>query len=194
VPLTDPRKPTLQGKYKVPHFDGKGEADAEFTKAGVPTTFLLTSFYWDNLIHFGMGPRKGPDGKLVFALPMGDKKLPGIAAEDIGRCAYGVFKRGTEFIGRRVGIAGDHPTGAQMAATLGAALGQPVTYYPMPFDDYRKLGFPGADDLGNMFQFKHNFEKEFCGARSLEFSRSLNPALQTFAGWAAANKARIAIP
>ena len=143
----------------------------------MPTTFLHTSFYWDNLIYFGMGPRKGPDGKLVFALPMGDRKLPGIGAEDIGRCAYGVFQR-PDLIGKSIGIAGDHPTGAQIAATLGQAVSQPVGYYAMPFDDYRKLGFPGADDLGNMFQFKHDFEKEFCGARSVEFSRSLNPKLE----------------
>ncbi|MEO5956364.1 MAG: NmrA family NAD(P)-binding protein, partial [Nitrospiraceae bacterium] len=65
VPLSDNRMPTLMGKYKVPHFDAKGEADAEFMKRGVPTTFLLTSFYWDNLIHFGMGPKKGPDGALA---------------------------------------------------------------------------------------------------------------------------------
>ncbi|WP_414663607.1 NmrA/HSCARG family protein [Horticoccus sp. 23ND18S-11] len=193
VPISDPRMPTLQEKFKVPHFDAKGEADALFTAAGVPTTFLLTSFYWDNLIYFGMGPRKGADGKLTFALPMGDKKLPGIAAEDIGRCAYGVFKRGSELIGRTVGIAGEHPTGAQMAAALGRALGQPVSYYPMPFDAYRKLGFPGADDLGNMFQYKHDFEKEFCGARSVDFSRSLNPQLQNFDAWLAANVKRIPI-
>ncbi len=193
VPLSDSRMPTLHGKYKVPHFDGKGEADAAFTQLGLPVTFLLTSFYWDNLIYFGMGPRKGPDGRLVFALPMGDKKLPGIAAEDIGRCAYGVFQRGRELIGRTVGIAGEHLTGAQMAAALGRAFGQPVTYQAVPFDAYRKLGFPGADDLGNMFQYKHDFEAQFCGARNLEFSRSLNPALQTFAAWLAVNKDRIVI-
>ncbi len=192
VPLSDNRMPTLQEKYKVPHFDAKGEANVEFTQAGVPTTFLHTSLYWDNLIYFGMGPRKGPDGKLVFALPMGGRKLPGIGAEDIGRCAYGVFQR-PDLIGKSIGIAGDHPTGAQMAATLGQAVSQPVGYYAMPFDDYRKLGFPGADDLGNMFQFKHDFEKEFCGARSVEFSRSLNPKLQTFAQWVATNKERIPI-
>ena len=84
VPLNDNRMPTLQGKYKVPHFDAKAEADAYFTEAGLPVTFFLTSFYWDNLIHFGMGPKKGADGKLAFTLPMGDKKLPGIAASDIG--------------------------------------------------------------------------------------------------------------
>src|SRR5262249_10116703 len=100
VPLSDDRMPTLHGKYKVPHFDGKGEADHFFADAGVPTTYLLTSFYWDNLITFGMGPKRGPDGKLAITLPMGDRKLPAIAAEDIGRCAYGIFKRGKELIGK----------------------------------------------------------------------------------------------
>ena len=190
VPLTDTRMPTLQGKYKVPHFDAKGEANAFFSEAGVPTTFLNTSFYWDNLIHFGMGPKKGPDGKLAFVLPMSDKKLPGIAAEDIGRCAYGVFKR-PDLVGKTVGIAGEHLTGAQMAAELGKAMGQEVAYNAVTPEVYRGFGFPGADDLGNMFQFKADFEKDFCGARDLGFSRSLNPRLQTFAQWLGANKERI---
>lgn len=191
VPIDDNRMPTLHGKYKVPHFDGKGSSDHFFTDAGVPTTFLLTSFYWDNLIHFGMGPKKGEDGKLAFVLPMADKKLPGIAAEDIGRCAYGVFKAGDTYIGQRIGIAGDHPTGAEMAKGLSDALGQEVVYTYVPPEVYRTFGFPGADDLGNMFQYKRDFETEFCAARSLAVSRSLNPALQTFAEWARANKDRI---
>jgi uncharacterized protein YbjT (DUF2867 family) len=191
VPLSDDRMPTLMGKYKVPHLDAKGEADEIFRKLGVPTTFLLTSFYWDNLIFFGMAPKKGPDGKFVFNLPMGDKKLPGIAVEDIGKCAYGIFKRGTEFIGKTVGIAGEHLTGAQMAAALSKALGQEVRYNAVPFDVYRGLGFPGADDLGNMFQFKHDFQEVFCGARNLGVARALNPELQTFEQWLAKNKSRI---
>src|SRR5262249_57835394 len=110
VPLSDDRMPTLMGKYKVPHFDGKGMSDHLFTDQGVPTTFLLTSFYWDNFIYFGMGPKKGPDGKLAITLPMGDKKLPGIAAEDIGRCVFGILKQGAEFVGKSVGVAGGHLT------------------------------------------------------------------------------------
>ena len=190
VPLTDTRMPTLQGKYKVPHFDAKGEANQAFSDLGVPTTFLNTSFYWDNLIHFGMGPKKGEDGRLAFVLPMGDRKLPGIAAEDIGRCAYGVFKR-PELVGKTAGIAGEHLTGAQMAAALTKALGQEVVHNAVTPEAYRGFGFPGADDLGNMFQFKAEFEKEFCGARDLGFSRSLNPRLQTFDAWLAANASRI---
>ncbi|MCC6746988.1 MAG: NmrA family NAD(P)-binding protein, partial [Deltaproteobacteria bacterium] len=191
VPTSDARMPTLQGKYKVPHFDGKGEADRLFAGLGVPTTFLATSFYWDNLIHFGMGPKKGEDGKLGFVLPMADKKLPGIAAEDIGRCAYGILRAGSHWIGRTVGIAGEHLTGTEMAAALSAALGKPVNYAYVPPEVYRTFGFPGADDMANMFQFKRDFEHVYCGARDLGISRQLNPRLQTFSAWLAQNKERI---
>jgi uncharacterized protein YbjT (DUF2867 family) len=191
VPLDDDRMPTLMGRYKVPHFDAKAEANAFFTERGVPTTFLLTSFYWDNLIYFGMGPQKGPDGTLVFTLPMGDKKLPAMASEDIGRCAYGIFKAGDAYIGKTVGIAGEHLTGAQMAAALTKALGQEVRYNAVPPDVYRSFGFPGAEDTGNMFQFKADFEAYYCGARNLDESRALNPSLQTFDQWLARNKDRI---
>jgi len=191
VPLSDDRMPTLMGKYKVPHFDAKGESDRFFREQGVPTTFLLTSFYWENLIFFGMGPKKGPDGALAITLPMGDKKLPQIAVEDIGKCAYGIFKGGREYVGRTLGIAGEHLTGAQMAAALSRALGREVRYNDVPPEAYRKFGFPGADDLGNMFQFNRDFADAFCAARSLEVSRALNPELQTFDQWLARNKGRI---
>jgi uncharacterized protein YbjT (DUF2867 family) len=189
-PLDDDRMPTLMGKYKVPHFDAKGESDHEFTDRGVPTTFLLTSFYWDNLIHFGMGPKKGPDGVLAFTLPMGDKPLPGIAAEDIGACAYGIFKR-PDLIGETIGIAGEHPTGAQMAASLGRALGQEVRYNAVTPAQFRGFGFPGAEDLGNMFQYKADFGESFCGVRHVEKARALHPGLQTFDQWLAKNASRI---
>lgn len=191
VPLDDRRLPTLLGKYKVPHFDSKADANRLFTELGVPTTFLLTSFYWENFILFGMGPKKGPDGKLALTLPMGDKKLPGMAAEDIGKCAYGIFKRGAEFIGKTVGVAGEHLTGAQMAEALTAALGREVRYNEVSPDAYRSFGFPGAEDLGNMFQFKRDFQEDYLRPRDLERSRSLNPELQTFTQWLSRNKDRI---
>jgi uncharacterized protein YbjT (DUF2867 family) len=184
--LDDPRMPTLHGKYKVPHFDGKGEADRYFREAGVPTTFLLTVFYWDNFIHFGAGPKAGPDGTLALTMPLGDKKLPAIAAEDIGKCAYGIFKR-PDLIGQTVGIAGGHLTGEEMAAGLSKALGVTVRYNDVPPEVYRSFGFPGADDMGNMFQFKRDFNDYYCSSRSIELARSLNPELQSYEQWLAAN-------
>ncbi len=191
VPLSDDRMPTLMEKYKVPHFDGKGESDELFTESGVPTTFLRTSFYWDNFIYFGSGPQRGPDGKLAITFPLGAAKLPGIAAEDIGKCAYGIFKRGPEFVAKTIGIAGEHLTGAEMAAALTKALGQDIGYNDVPPGVFRSFDFPGADDLGNMFQFKRDFEEDYCGIRDLDKSRSLNPDLQSFDTWLAANASRI---
>jgi len=193
VPLDDDRMPTLQGKYKVPHFDAKAVANQEFTNRGVPTTFLLTSFYWDNAINFGTGPKRGSDGALAITMPMGDKALPGMAAEDIGKAAYGIFKAGTAYIGKTVGVAGEHLTGAQMAAAFSRALGQPVAYHDVPPDVYRGFGFPGADDMGNMFQYKRDVNEQYVAARSLDETRRLNPALQTFDAWLARNKDRISL-
>jgi len=134
-----------------------------------------------------MGPAKGPDGNYGFTLPTGQARLPGMAVEDIGRCALGIFERGDEFIGRTVGIAGEHLTGAEMAAAIGKAMGLEVIHNDVEPALYRTFGFPGAEDLGNMFQFKRDFEADFRGARDPEFSRSLNPRLQTFEQWLEAN-------
>jgi uncharacterized protein YbjT (DUF2867 family) len=191
VPLDDDRMPTLMGRYKVPHFDAKAEANEAFRELGVPTTFLNTVFYWDNFIHFGSGPKRGEDGMLGFVLPMGDAKLPAIAVEDIGRCAHGIFKEGSEMVGRTLGIAGEHLSGAEMAEQMAEALGEPVRHIAMDPADYRKLGFPGAEDMGNMFQFYRDFEEPFRASRSVELARRLNPSLQTFREWLAGNASRI---
>ncbi len=191
VPLSDDRMPTLMGKYKVPHFDAKGEADQIFRDLEVPTTFLLASFYWDNFIHFGMGPKKGADGKLALTLPMAKKKLAGIAAEDIGKVAYAIFDRGDEMIGKTVGIAGGHQTGVQLAKSMSKALGREVVYNEITPAAFRALGFPGAEDLGNMFQFYSEFEQDCCDMRNISETKSLNPELQTFDRWLTQNKSRI---
>jgi uncharacterized protein YbjT (DUF2867 family) len=183
--------PTLMGKYKVPHFDAKSEGDHAFTDAGVPTTFLLTSWYYENLIYFGSGPKRGADGKLAITFPLGTKRMPGIASEDIGKCAYAIFKRGSEFIGKKIGIAGEHISGAQMAAALTKALGEEVRYDDVPSDVFRSFGFPGADDVGNMYQFKRDFEQDYSAVRNLAATRRLNPELQTFDSWLEKNKDRI---
>jgi len=193
LPVGDGRLPTLHGKYKVPHFDAKGAADSVFAAEAAPASYLLASFYWENFVHFGMGPRQGADGGLVLALPLGGGKLPGIAAEDIGKCALGVFRRGARAIGERIGVAGEVLSGPEMAAKMTRALGRAVSFNDIPFDVYRGLGFPGAEDLGNMFQFQAILGDEFLRSRDPVRSRSLNPGLMSFDAWLDANKGRIPI-
>jgi uncharacterized protein YbjT (DUF2867 family) len=191
IPLSDDRMPTLLEEYKVPHFDGKGESDHFFINNGLPLTLLYTSFYWENFIHFGMGPVRSADGSFHLNMPMEDKKIAGIAAEDIGKSAYGIFRLGWPAIGKKFGIASDHLTGEEISNMLSDALGQRVNYTPVTHEAYRALGFPGADDLGNMFQFYCEFNDAFTGLRNLAVTRELNADTLPFAEWARQNASRI---
>jgi uncharacterized protein YbjT (DUF2867 family) len=187
----DKRMPMLQEKYRVPHFDAKAEANAYFE--GLPTTFLVTSFYWDNLYAFGLAPKKGADGKYEWTFPMGDSKLAGIAVEDIGKTAYGIFKAGQQYVGKTVGIVGQNLTLAEMGAKISRGMGVgPIRYNAVDADVYRGFGFPGADEMGNMFQVFRDFDKEVTGARSADAARQLDPELQSFDQFIAKNKSRIA--
>jgi uncharacterized protein YbjT (DUF2867 family) len=186
----DKRMPMLQEKYRVPHFDAKAEADQYF--AGLPTTYLVVSFYWDNLYLFGLAPKKGADGAYSWTFPMGTARLPGIAGEDIGKVAYGIFKAGEQYIGKRVGIAGESLSFQEMSQKIEKGLGiSPVTFNAVEADTFRGFGFPGADEYGNMFQVYRDFEKEVNAARSIDDARKLNPALQNFDQWLQANKSKV---
>lgn len=186
----DTRMPILQEKYRVPHFDAKAEADAYFN--GLPVTYLVTSFYWDNLYLFALAPKKDKDGVYSWTYPMGTAKLPGIAADDIGKVAYGIFKAGQQYIGKTVGIAGESLSFDEMSEKISKGLGiSPVKFNAVDANVFRSWGFPGADEYGNMFQVYRDFEKEVNAARSIPTAKALNPALQSFDQWLANNKAKV---
>jgi uncharacterized protein YbjT (DUF2867 family) len=193
VPLEDKRMPTLMGKYKTPHFDAKGEADRYFLESGVPVTFMVASFFMENFIFFGQGPKKGVDGKLSLTFPMGNKKLALIASEDIGKTAYTIFKKGNEFAGKRIGVAGAHLTITEIADKFSKALGKEVVYNSITPEVYRGFGFPGSDDIANMFQFYADFESDSLKLRDISLSRSLNPELQDFDTWLKNNISKVPV-
>lgn len=187
IPLSDDRVPTLHGAYKVPHFDSKAEADEFFREAGVPTTNLSTTFYFEAFLDF-FRPTRGEDGALTLTIPMGSAPLPGIAAEDIGRVAYGIFRQGPSLAGETINASGENLTGEQYAARFSKELGEEVTYRPMTLDALRALPAPGVDDLANMFFYYTEHADYFAGVRDPEYIRTLNPDLQDFATWLAAHR------
>jgi uncharacterized protein YbjT (DUF2867 family) len=192
IAMDDDRVPTLHGNYKVPHFDSKAEADSFFTDAGVPTTFLSTTMYFESFLDF-FRPVRDEDGTVALHLPMGDRKLPVVASEDIGRTAFGIFERGTELVGQTIGVAGDILTGEEFAAVLSTAVGEPVAYRPMSLDDVRALGAPGVEDIANMFFFYVEHSDEFSATRDPEAVRKLNPRLRDFGTWVTANRDKFTV-
>lgn len=191
----DGRLPS-SGRYKVPHWDAKAQANQLFTDSGVPTTFLLLSMFWENLLTPGAPhmPQRGQDGVLAITLPAGQAKLPGIAAEDIGRCAYGVFQAPQASIGATLGLAAEHLTAGQLAAGLSDVLGEEVRYTDIPLEALRAAPVPGVDAVANMFQIITESNAPYCAHYEPSVAASLNPRLQTYPQWLAANTARLKVP
>ncbi|GAA1700672.1 NmrA/HSCARG family protein [Kribbella yunnanensis] len=169
------------GRYKVPHFDAKGEADDIFRRTGVPTTYLRTTFYFDAFLQ-DLKPQRNAEGTLTLTFPMSDKPLSGVASADIGRTALEILKR-PDLINQTISIAGDHLTGHQYADHLTAVLDEPVTYQPATWDEFRAYPFPMAIEMSNMFQFYAENHEEFTGNRNLDDVRKLHPELQSFDTW-----------
>lgn len=168
--------------WAVPPMDAKGQADAFFQ--ALPTTFVLPSLYWDNLIHLGLHPQRDAAGVLQWSLPLGRARLCGIAAEDIGSCVAALFVQGERVVGERIGLAGEQLTGVQMAAVLAQVLGEPVHYRPMTPAAFGRQPFPGASELAGLFAYQQASEAACCAVRAPELARALHPALQGFAQWA----------
>jgi uncharacterized protein YbjT (DUF2867 family) len=181
---------TILDSYKVPHFDAKGEANSFFTELGVPTTFLQTTFYYESFL-VGQGPHRNENGELVLTNPMGGNKMALIAADDIGKTALGVLRRGDEFTGKTVSIAGSHATGEELAAKFTAVLGEEVVYRPLTPDEVRASGQPGALEIANMYQFYSDASEYFTGVRNLELVRQLNPDLRSLDSWLNEHKSEI---
>ncbi|MER7281206.1 NmrA/HSCARG family protein [Dactylosporangium sp. NPDC000244] len=190
IAADDNRMPYLGDGYRVPHFDVKGgAADALFAKSGLPTTYLLMSFYWDNLL---AQPQRDPDGTLALHLPLGDTPIAGVASEDIGRVARRVLQQPSATIGATVPVVGEYLTGEQMAAALSTVLGEPVAYRPPTHEQFRNFGFPGADELGNMFQYYTEFPESYLGRRDLEAARAFNPDPLSLTDFLTAHRAELA--
>jgi uncharacterized protein YbjT (DUF2867 family) len=181
LPISGCQLPLLQRRFNVPHMDAKGEANALFLARELPVTLLLTSFYWENLIDHGMGPRRAADGHLELVLPLGDALLPGMAAADIGACAAALFAGPPAQ--RRVGIAGEQLSGAAMALALSERLGEPVRFVDIASADYARLPFPGAAELSRMFAFKQQANAAYCAARPVAATQVLHPGLLDFRAW-----------
>ncbi|WP_326629956.1 NmrA family NAD(P)-binding protein [Nonomuraea fuscirosea] len=160
-------------------------------EAGLRATFLETSFFYEMFIYAGLSPHRGPDGTATLTLPMGDSVMALVAAEDIGRTAYGIFHSGARFVGRTVGLAGTHATGDQLAALFAKVLGEPVVYRPMTHDQLRAADIPDAEELGNMFQFFTQAADTFVGNRDLDLIRTLNPRLQPLEDWLLTHRPRL---
>jgi len=175
------------GNYKVPHFDAKYDSNQFFKD--LPTSYLYTSFYYDNFTG-GLGMlKRNSDDSISLTLPIGNNKIAMVAAEDIGKAAYALFQKGNSAIGKEFYLCGSKSSGTEIAETFARVLNKKVKYNPENVDEVRKrLG----DDLANMYVYFAKSEN-MLNQRSVEDSKKLVPDLLTFEKWATSHQQELKI-
>ncbi|WP_327122073.1 NmrA/HSCARG family protein [Streptomyces sp. NBC_01341] len=181
--------PRVEGGYTAPHFDVKAQADAIFAELQVPTTYLRLPFFYETLF-LGMGPVRNPRGELVLSIPIADRKMTVIGAQDIGRTVHLIFKSAGDWIGKTVSIAAEHVTGEQLAEMLSAAVGEKVTYQPYSWPEFRGLPIPHAVAVANGLQFLAE-RSDDTELRDIELTHNLNPQLESYETWIGKNRAAL---
>lgn len=171
------------GKLKVEHFDGKGEVEEYFWSIGVPMTSVRLAAYFENFLTMWK-PVKASDGDYyTLALPMGDIPMDGISVADIGAVVSSIFNSPAEFLGKAVGLSAEALTIQQYADVLSKSLGKEVRDAKITPEAYEKLGFPGAEELANMFRFYHMKPD-----RDIKLTYRLNPKVKTFSQFISENQ------
>jgi uncharacterized protein YbjT (DUF2867 family) len=178
-----------EGGFATPHLDAKAEANAFFTELRVPTTFLQTAYYYENLTIGALA--RDPQGEPVLSLPLADSRLALIGAEDIGRTALTILRHPDDYIGRTVSIAGAHASGEELAAMISEVVGEKVHYRPFTWEQFRSLPFPTAVTAANAFQYFAETEEDLLARHDLEESRRINPQMVSLDEWLRAHRSSL---
>ena len=178
-------KEITKGAIEVPHLDIKADVEKYARELRLGATFVNVAFYFENFLTY-FPPQRQADGTLAFGFPQGDTPLAGVAVEDLGGVVTAILGRPGEFRDRTVGIVGDDLPGKKYAEIMSRVLGQKVVYKYIPRETYASFGFPGAQELADMFEFNRLYIPE--RRADMAESRALYPGMQSFEEWMTANK------
>jgi uncharacterized protein YbjT (DUF2867 family) len=174
------------GKIPVPHLDSKKVIEDYARNRGLNAVYFNVAFYFENFINFQMLQRQA-DGTLAFGFPQGDTPLAGVCVEDLGGVVAAVLERFDEFAGKIVGVVGDDEPCSRYAEVMTRVLGRKAVYQHIPREEYAKFPFPGADELGAMFDFNRQY---LLGRKAdLELCRKLYPPMQNLEAFLKSNRA-----
>jgi uncharacterized protein YbjT (DUF2867 family) len=176
------------GALNSPHFDLKAEHEELARKLGIPSTFVHVPFYYENFLYF-FPPRPNGDGTFAFGFPQGDTPLAAISVEDVGALVAPMFEQPDVYLGKTVKLAGDEIPATEYAAVMSRVTGTDVRYHYVPRETFAALGFPGAEDLADMFEYYRLHIPS--RAKDLESCRALAPSLQSFDAWASRNATKL---
>jgi uncharacterized protein YbjT (DUF2867 family) len=183
-----PIEKATEGKLRSPHFDIKAEYEEYARTLGIPATFIHVPFYFDNFLAF-FPPRPTGDGSFQFGFPQGDTPLAAMAVGDVGLIVASVFEHPELYLGKTLKLAGDEIPPARYAELMSASTGLDIRYAHVPRETFAALGFPGAEDLADMFEFYRLYMPS--RKEELQQLRAIAPQLQDFETWMGRNAEKL---
>ena len=139
-----------------------------------------TPIYFENFLYF-FPPRPADDGAFQFGFPQGDTPLAAISVQDVGRIVAPIFEQPDVYIGKVLALAGDERPAASYAEAMSRQSGANIRYAYVPRETYAALGFPGAEDLADMFEFYRLHIPS--RVQNIKECRAIDPELQNFDTW-----------
>lgn len=183
-----PIEKATNGALRSPHFDLKAEHEEYARSLGIPATFIHVPFYYENFLGF-FPPRPAGDGTFQFGFPQGDTPLAAMSVEDVGRIVAVVFEHPETYLGKVLKLAGDELPASGYAEVMSRHAGADIRYAHVPREIFAALGFPGAEDLADMFEFY----RVHMPSRTADIAtgRAIAPELQSFDTWAGRNEGKL---
>ena len=168
------------GALDLPHFETKARMEEHAQLRNVPFTFVHVAFYYENFVIY-FAPQRQPDGSYSFGFPLGDAQLGAVAAEDIGGVVTKIFENRAEFVNKTVEIIGDELPAQEYAQIMSRVLKRKINYSHVPRETYASMGFPGARELADMFEFLrvHTTSRR----AHIALCRQLFAEMQRFEAW-----------
>jgi uncharacterized protein YbjT (DUF2867 family) len=169
-----------RGAIDLPHFETKARMEEHAQRQKVSFTFVHVAFYYENFLNY-FPPQRQPDGGYGFGFPLGDAQLGAVAAEDIGGVVAKIFESRAEFVKKTVTIIGDEMPAHEYAQIMSRLLKRKIIYSHIPRESYASMGFPGARELADMFEFL----RVYTPSRRAHITqcRQLFADMQTFEAW-----------
>ncbi len=172
----------------VPHFETKAEVEEGIRSLGLPATFVHVAFYYENFLAF-FPPKKEADGTYAFGFPQGETPLGAVTVEDLGGVVLPIFRDRGAFLGQTVAVFGDEMPASGYADAISRVTGRQVRFHHIPREVFASFGFPGAEDVADMFEF---YRSHFPSKRpEIERAKKLNPGMRSFEEWARQNRERL---
>jgi uncharacterized protein YbjT (DUF2867 family) len=131
----------------LPHFESKWQIEQHLEQSGLSHTILRPAFFMQNWYNYTREPIQHG----TLPLPLNPQTtLQQISVDDIGVFAALAFQNPSRWQGKTIELAAEELTMLRVAELLTRAMGRPVRYVQVPWEQFRKSA---GEEMTRMYRW-----------------------------------------